>query len=145
VSAPEPQPTALEERTRERLAALATVVLPGGSRMPSAAAAEATGAALDRVLAACPDLLPELRRAVAQEGEAAAVVAELERSDPEALEALGLALSCAYVQSDAVRESLGYPGQVPVPPPAEADPLDELLAPVRGRGPRHAPIPPSAR
>jgi hypothetical protein len=73
------------------------------------------------------------------------VVAELGRSDPAALEAIGLALSCAYVQSDAVRDSLGYPGQVPVPPPAAPDPLDELLAPVRALGLRYIPTPPAAR
>ncbi|MGD9734398.1 MAG: hypothetical protein AB7V58_02130 [Solirubrobacterales bacterium] len=144
MSDPQPPQPPLEEAERERIAALAAVVIPGGSGMPSAAEAEASGAALDLVLAARPDLLPELRRAAALPGEPAAALAQLERSDPEALEGLALALSCAYVQSDPVRDSLGYPGQVPVPPPAAPDPLDELLAPVRARGPRYVPTPPPA-
>ncbi|MBS1881435.1 MAG: hypothetical protein JSS97_00590 [Actinobacteria bacterium] len=133
-------PAHLDDSVRARLAELATVVLPGGDGMPGAEEAEVTGTALDRVLAARPDLSAALRRAAAPRGEPRATVAALERNDPATLEALAFVLSCAYVQSAAVRASLGYPGQVPLPRPGVVD-LAEMLAPVRARGPRFVPTP----
>jgi hypothetical protein len=139
---PEEREPLLGDSTRERLAELAEALIPGGSGMPSAVAAGTTGPALDRVLAARADLLPRLERAVVPDGPPAEVVRGLSEGDPEAFEALALVLSCAYVQSDAVRESLSYPGQVAVPiPERQEDPLDELLAPVRARGARRLPTP----
>jgi hypothetical protein len=124
---------ALDGEQRTRLAQLAEALIPGGSGMPSAAAADTTGDALDRVLATRADLLPSLRRAVAFPGPAGEAALALHDSDRETFEALVLVLSCAYAQSDAVRASLGYPGQVPVEIPAREERLDELLAPVRAR------------
>lgn len=138
---PDEREPLLEDSTRERLAELAEALIPGGSGMPSAVAAGTTGPALDRVLAVRADLLPALERAVVPSGPPAEVVRGLSERDPEAFEGLALVLSCAYVQSDAVRDSLSYPGQVAVPIPAEDEPWDEMLAPVRARGSRYLETP----
>jgi hypothetical protein len=131
---------------RARIAQLADALIPGGDGMPSASAAGATGAALDRVLEIRADLLEPLGRAVAQPGPAEAAVRALHDTDREAFEALAFVLSCAYAMSDDVRASLGYPGQVAYPISVAGDPdLDELLWPVVERGDRYVPTPTGER
>jgi hypothetical protein len=121
----------MEGLDRARIAQLADALIPGGEGMPSASAAGATGAALERVLEIRADLLEPLGRAVAQPGPADAAVRALHDTDREAFDALAFALTCSYAMSDDVRAALGYPGQVAYPISLAGDPdLADLLTPV---------------
>jgi hypothetical protein len=93
---------------------------------------------LDRVLAARPDLLPALQRALAGPfADAATRLAELRASDPRAAHAVELAVAGGYYLSPEVRDRIGYPGQVARPVSALGYPeylADGLLERVLERG-----------
>jgi hypothetical protein len=122
---------------RERLGALADVLIPAAAGMPSATAAGVHREGLDRVLAARPDLEPALARALAaSHGEPADALRRLERDDEAAFAALTLAVTGAYYTDPAVRRLIGYPGQEYRPELVTAEPdWDEgALARVVARG-----------
>ena len=97
---------------RERLGALADVLVPAASGMPSATEAGVHRAGLDRVLAARPDLEPLLARVLADAaGEPGDVLRRLQASDEAGFAALTLAVTGAYYTDPAVRRLIGYPGQ----------------------------------
>lgn len=133
---------ATSDGTRARIDALADVLLPGGSGMPAASAAGATGRPFERVLAIRDDLAPALERTLAAGGEPAEALGRLYAEDREAFEGFVVLISCAYAMCADARESLGYPGQRAYPIRRHEDPdLEELLAPVRARGPRYVATP----
>jgi len=126
--------------SRDRLAALADVLIPGGSGLPAASAADATGRWINRVLAAHGGLAEALGAVVALPGEPAAVLSELRRDRPGLFETFTFAVAAAYYMNPAVRNALGYPGIAPRPVPvAEGETEfyleDDILGPVVQRGP----------
>jgi hypothetical protein len=105
--------TRIGAEQRARLARLAEELIPEGEGMPSAGAAEVAGTQLDKVLQVRPDLSWSLLRALASEVDSPAEswLQDLERRDPEAHEAVVLAILGGYYLHPAVRERLGYRGQ----------------------------------
>lgn len=79
-------------------------------------------------------MLDHCRRVLHRPGSPEEVLRFSYDRDRDAFEAFVTVLSCTYVQSEKVRASLGYPGQVPVRRDDRDADLDVLLAPVRERG-----------
>jgi hypothetical protein len=131
---------------RARLALLADAMIPAAHGMPAATEVGVHEGQLDRVLAARPDIVQALGRALARDGIAGrelVVVDELEADDPEAHQALMLAVVGGYYIHPEVRKLIGYTGQVPVPVRIENVPYftERLLEPVEARGPIYRPVP----
>lgn len=134
----------LNTELRETLTALGDVLVPAAEGMPSAREADVGGKWLDRVLAARPDLGPELLRILEQaEGrDPAEEVRRLQEEDESGFGTLALVVTGGYYLNPKVRRLVGYPGQKPNPPyPDEADFYlrDGLLEPVIERGPIYRP------
>ncbi|HEY7130894.1 MAG TPA: hypothetical protein VH440_01525 [Candidatus Limnocylindrales bacterium] len=130
---------ALDDAELATLAAVAEHLIPAAHGMPSAAEVVSADR-LRFVLAARPDLLEPMRRALRAGlgDDPAARVAALQRDDPAALGALQLAIVGGYYTDKRVRELIGYPGQEAitirtweVPPYIEEGLIDAVLA----RGP----------
>jgi choline dehydrogenase-like flavoprotein len=99
-------------------ASLADELIPAAEGKPSASEADATGKWLERALAARPDLVPLLERALASGLDARG----LHEQDPEAFAGLADAVEGAYYMNLKVRKRIGYPGQKSNPPyPDEAE------------------------
>ncbi|MFF9040588.1 hypothetical protein ACF090_34570 [Streptomyces sp. NPDC014892] len=136
---------ALDEHARSGLAKVADVLLPGTGKLPSARSVGVHEVWLDRVLAADPRLIDPLKAvgAAAAAGDSC-TLEEIEAWAGPDIEVVVFALTSAYYISPAVLEALGYPGQVRRPisqaTPEEAY-SEELLAPVRERGPIYVPTP----
>ncbi len=131
---------------RERLAGLANGLIPGADGMPAPGELGIAGAQLDLVLASRPDLEPALLRALEQtpEGGALEWVEALRAADPDAYDALVVAIVGGYYLHPEVQRRLGYPGQTPRPLPAAGLPdyVEEgLLERVYERGPIYRPTP----
>lgn len=132
---PEAQP-AFEPEERERLAALADAIIPPGHGKPAPSEVGIGGVLLDRVVAARPDLVGALRRALQPgSGDVAARLQALGATDTEARDALELAVAGGYYMSAEVRALIGWPGDEPVPVRPDAYPpyfeeglLDHLIS-----------------
>ena len=129
----------LSEVDRQIFAALADVLIPAAEGMPSASQVGIHGAPLDAVLRFRPELGADLQRGLQAAGGAdpRRAVEALNREDPAALGAIGLAASAAYYMHPKVHQLLGYPGQVsrPVTPEEENDyARGDILRPVIERG-----------
>ena len=97
---------------RERLGALADVLVPAAAGMPSATEAGVPREGLDRVLAARPDLEPVLARVLAgAAGDPRDVLHRLQETDEDGFSALTLAVTGAYYTDPEVRRLIGYTGQ----------------------------------
>ncbi|GAB7007851.1 hypothetical protein JCM18899A_53280 [Nocardioides sp. AN3] len=135
----------LLEGAREGIAHVADVLLPGTQNLPSGRDVGVHLEWLDRVLSADPRLFDVvvtvgLRAAVGD----TCTLADVEESAGDRLEDLVFALNSAYYMSPQVHAALGYPGQRRRPiSQATAEELcsEELLAPVRDRGPTYVPTP----
>jgi len=130
---------------RAGLAAVSAVVLPGTDRLPSGLDVGAHLDLLDRVLAADPALtvaVVTVGRRAAHDGCPA--LADMPEWEPAHCESAVFALTAAYYLSREVLRALDYPGVGPRPI-ALATPdervSDDLLAPVRDRGPIYVPAP----
>ena len=144
-----PDSTSLDARRRETLAALADVLIPAAEGMPSASAADVAGKWLDRVVAARPDILPDLVRVLDEAAgkDATAEVRRLQEDPASGFGALALAATGGYYMNPKIRRLIGYPGQkrnAPYPDEADYYLRDGLLDPVRERGPIYRPTPHSA-
>lgn len=131
---------AIGEAERAVFGRMAEVMLPGTDTMPSAGRAGVPGPGLDEVLAARPDLIEPLGRALRDLGGSFSLeaLAGYLSADEEAYSALTLCVAAAYYLSPEVRDLIGYPGQEA----RSFDPyeyvawIDEgLLDPVTERGP----------
>ena len=114
--------------------------------MPKASQVGVGGEILDRVLALRPDLREGFLRGLrAAAGKLPAEAAEaLNRDDPAALGAIGLAASAAYYMSPQVRTLIGYPGQENRPGDPDETPeyvANGMLQQVIDRGPIFKPTP----
>ena len=130
---------AIDADARRVIAAVADHLIPAAHGMPSAAAV-VDEARLRFVLTARPDILEPLLAALRPElaDEPGARLESLGRDEPEALAALQLTIVGGYYSDRAVRELIGYPGQLAIevrswelPPFIEEGLIDEVLA----RGP----------
>jgi hypothetical protein len=133
---------ALDAATRERLVVVADLLVPAADGMPSASEVDVVGRWLDRVLDADPSLVEPVTAlagcATWEEIEAQAA------ADPATFELGAFAIVAAYYLHPGVRKRMGYPGQGPSPIlDGEADWYlrDDILAPVRARGPVFVPTP----
>lgn len=139
----------LDGDVREGLGRVLDVLLPGTGRLPSGREVGAHLELLDRVLAADPRPFHAFRT-LGLEASAAeqCTLQDIESWAGEHLESIVFGLNAAYYMAPSVLEALRYPGQARRPV-AQATPeelcSDELIAPVRERGPVYVPTPPSAR
>ena len=134
----------LNHEDRALLGALADVLIPSGSGMPSASQAGVSGPWLDHVLAARPDLAAGLRDLLdnSRGRDAAAVIAALQTDDPAAFGVLAEIVPAAYFMNPEVRQAIGYSGQGPRSIDPHPDYLDDgLLESVISRGPIYRPTP----
>jgi hypothetical protein len=100
---------------RSWLEPIADLLIPGDATMPSASSVGIARRQLDRVLAARPDLLPDLTRAwviTAEEG-AQTAIDSLQALDAAAYDAVRIVVAGGYYIHPEVRECLGYTGQEP--------------------------------
>lgn len=130
---------------REALARVLDVILPGTNLQPSGRAAHAHEDLLDRVVAADPRLIEPLRNLAAQAADAKNItLVDIEKWAAEHTNEVVFGLMAAYYMSGEVRGLIGYPGQRRLPI-AQATPdqtvSDDLVAPVRSRGPIYVPTP----
>lgn len=136
----------LNDVERSRLAALADVLMPGGSGLPAASEVDIHRSWIDQALAATPMMAGAVRLALEMPGEPAEVVETLREKEPGAFMAFTFVLSGAYFMHPRVRQALGYEGQaVPENPPLEGEAEyyleDGLLDPVLARGPIYREVP----
>jgi hypothetical protein len=135
----------LDQQTREGLARVLDVLLPGTSRMPRGRDVGAHLEWLDRVLEADPRRFEALRELGARAAESVeCTLQDIEEWAGDELEDVVFAFNAAYYMSPPVLKALGYPGQTRRPV-AQATPAelcsDELIAPVRQRGTLYVPTP----
>jgi hypothetical protein len=115
-AAPAEPPAAFEPAERERLAELADALIPPAHGKPAPSEVGIEQTLLDRVVAARPDLVTALHRALRPwTGDALARLRELGEEDAEARDALELTVAGGYYMSAEVRAVLGYPGGEPAP------------------------------
>lgn len=115
---------------------LADVLIPSAEGMPSASEANVPTEWINVALGYRPDLVPHFERAVAAcEGlDPQQALNELNQSDTEAFDALGVATSGAYFLNPDVKKLLGYPGQLPVPATDDTETYLDILENVVDRG-----------
>jgi hypothetical protein len=103
----------LSPAERERLGAMARVMIPGGAGQPAAEALGLEGAPVDAVLRIDPSRRDALRGFLALDGpaERLADVEALARRDPDGFAALSVVLANAYFMHSETRDAIGYPGQ----------------------------------
>jgi hypothetical protein len=134
-----PMTPVLDDARRRCLAALADALIPGGSGLPSASAAEVPGQWIDRTLAARPELADAVLAVVDAVPGPGAGLEWLRAQDRSLVERFTFAVSAAYFMNPQVRRALGYPGTAPRRLPAAADEAeyyldDDVLGPVVARG-----------
>jgi hypothetical protein len=134
------------DEQRATFDALADVLVPATEHMPAASEVGVSGAGLDRVLRARPDLEASLARVLAggPGRDPAARLRDVQRDDPAGFEALALVATGGYYTDARVRDLIGYPGQthdaarVATP---DIDISDPMLQRVIARGPIYRPTP----
>jgi hypothetical protein len=144
VSGDAPEGLPITEAVRSVVREVADVLIPAGDGMPAAREIGVADAQLDRVLAARPDLVEPLLRALSEPGPAEELLARVAADDPAAHEALCLSVAGGYYMHPDVRRLLGYDAQEPVEVRAEIIPGyvdDGLIDPVVERGARFRPAP----
>lgn len=138
--------TELSPQVRDRLRSFSDSLIPAAHGMPAASEIGVAEAQLDKVIQARSDLLEPMLRALDQIDPAAAEqsLSRVQASDPEAHEALLMAIVGAYYTHPEVRKRLAYDGQQPVEVRPEIIPnyVEEgLIDPVLERGPIYRTIP----
>ena len=125
----------LDPTSREALAVLADVLIPGSGAFPSASAAGVPTELIDRALGFRPDLAPAVEEALALAAglDTTAALDLLATDHPHVFEAFTTAVSGAYLLSPSVQTALGHK-----PAPRQAhDDIDtyvDLLEVVVDRG-----------
>lgn len=105
----------VSESTRRALETVGDFLIPAAHGMPAASEMMVGTAQLDVVLSSRADLAPLLERALgeAELDDVAGFVSRLRSDDPEAYDAVTLAVVAGYYMHPKVHELIGYPGQVP--------------------------------
>ena len=119
--------SALSDRHRATLLAVADVLIPPTDTMPALRDADPAGAWLDRACLARFDLLEELRRVLdgLDGGDLPTDLAALHARQRPTFDVLATFVAGTYYLIPAVRELIGYPGQVRSPAPLDQA-ADEL-------------------
>ena len=101
--------------SRETLACLAEVLIPGGQGMPAATEVGIHLDLIDRVLAVCPGLTTELTEVLREaDGKSPREFVEnLRARDSSRFDIFATAVVGAYFLDEGVRRLTGYPGQEP--------------------------------
>lgn len=141
-----PVPKTLSTEQRQTYAALADVLIPEGSGMPSGGKVALDRGGLDAVLRVRHDLFEPLTRVLdAAEGrDPQAEIKRLQAEDEEGFATLSTLVAGGYFLDDEVREALGYKGQQAIPIPERTTPdyeEDGLIQSVIDRGPIYRPTP----
>ena len=135
----------ISDAHRAQLGAIADVLIPAGSGMPSASEAGVAGQYLDEVLTSLPDLRDALDTTLAAvDGLGAEEAIAVLRNDPAGWGVLTAVVPGAYFMNPAIREAIGYPGLERRPIDENAEPdynQDGLLDSVIARGPVYRPTP----
>jgi len=136
----------VSDEHRQIFAGIADVLIPEAEGMPSATQVDVHKDVLDRVVELRADLRPAFFRGLnAAKGKDPQAAAEaLNKSDPEALGAIGLLASAAYYMQPKVRQLIGYPGQENRELDSDATPdyvANGMLQQVIDRGPIYRPTP----
>jgi hypothetical protein len=138
----------LNDTQRERLAALADVLMPAGAGLPAASEVDVHHDWIDRAMDAVPMMAPAIHAAVNTPGEPVEAIEQLSQQQPEVFMAFTFLMSGAYFMHPRVRQALGYEGLSVEPnPPLEGEAEyyleDGLLEPVLARGPIYRQVPES--
>lgn len=134
------EPVQLDEELRRTFAGLADALLAEAVGLPPPSSLDVQHEWIDRVMDARPDLVAPLR-AVLERAAGRDPLEEarrLAREDARSYIVLANAVAGAYYMHPAVRAAIGYPGQTPrlsAPDGDDDAALEELLRPVRERGP----------
>lgn len=135
----------MDSRSRDSLALVVDVLLPGTQQLPSGRSVGVHLGLLDMVLRVDAGLVPVVRRvARAASDRESCTLDDIVTWSEGDVEELVRALNLAYYMSRDVMDALGYWGQSRRPvAEATADEQwdEELLAPVRARGPVYVPTP----
>ena len=135
-----------ESQWRQRLAAFADALIPGGSGLPSASAADVHGAGIDRTLACRPDLRELVTGVIGVDAEPREALKRLRTEQPTVFDRFAVTIAGIYFMNPDVRRLVGYPGDAPQrnrakPGEAEEYLKDGILDPVVERGPIYRPTP----
>ena len=127
----------LTDEQRAVYSRLADVLIPSAEGMPSASEADVPSKWINDALGYRPDLVPAFLQAleIGADGEAEAAVVRINSTDSVAFDALGVLTSGSYFLNPAVKELIGYPGQVPSPAYDDTATYIDMLAAVVERGP----------
>lgn len=136
----------LDLTDRDRIAAIADTLMPGGDGLPLPSEIDIQHHWIDEALAAAPALAGSLSFVLGVDASPADIVEDLRSNEPEVFMALTFLLSGAYFLHPTVRKALGYEGQaIPETPPLEGEAEyfleDGLLEPVIARGRIYRPTP----
>lgn len=131
---------ALSKHNRDAFRRIADVLIPEADGMPSASQVAVHLAGIDHIRELRPELDENLCRGLNAVGDLDCdeAIAYLDAHDPSALGVIALVATSAYYLVPAVRQRLGYPGQLsrPATEAEEGDCFaDDLLQPVIDRGP----------
>ena len=129
----------LDSAGRQRLAAIADVLIAGGHGFPSPSEIGVEGTWIDRAVDTWPAMAPVIEMIVAMEGEPTQVIETIQMREPAVFGGFALVISCAYLMHPKVRSLLGYQGLAPKEnPPLEGEweyyLEGDLLGPVLARG-----------
>ena len=136
----------LDPNGRDRIAAIADILMPGGDGLPLPSEIDIQGYWIDEALVAAPALAGSLGFVLQANASPPDIIDDLRANEPEVFMALTFLLSGAYFMHPTVRKALGYEGQaIPENPPLEGEAEyyleDGLLEPVIARGRIHRPTP----
>lgn len=132
---------ALDATSRERLAALADLLIPADGIALSASQADVHATGIDRVFGVRPDLLEQVRGMLADVGPGApASFAELYELDSPHFSGFAEAVTGAYFLNPVVATRVGYSKRSVIPIVFDTD-LDELVTAVTSRGTIYRPTP----
>jgi hypothetical protein len=131
---------------RQRLAAFADALIPGGAGLPSASAADVHQSWIDRTFDCRPDLTAMVMKVIGGTADPADELKRLRQAEPDLFENFAFAIAGAYFMNPEVRQLVGYPGPAPLrkrPKPGEAEDYlrGGLLDPVIKRGPIYRIVP----
>lgn len=135
-----------DSQWRQRLAAFADALIPGGAGMPSASAAGVHKAGIDRALACRPDLRELVTGVIGVDAEPCEALNRLQAEELGVFNRFAVTIAGIYFMNPNVRRLVGYPGDAPQrkrakPGEAEEYLKDGILDPVIERGPIYRPTP----
>jgi hypothetical protein len=122
----------LTPEERQKVAAIADVLIPPSPKGLSASEAGIAGPLLDVLETHVPERLALLRRVIALEAgkTPAGALKALRGEDAAAYDSFCETIAALYFMAPNVREKVGFPGRLPKPARVEVTDLEDLLLPV---------------